>query len=313
MKKVPNFSIPQVMYFCRSAELASMSAAADELNVAQSSISSAIAQLEKSLGSRLLERKRAKGVILTESGRRFYEAGLALLQAVDEAHEAVGSDELSGRFKAGCFVTLAQFWLARLVEAFELSFPEIQLTTKEITAGEIAPMLVRRDVEAVVSYDFDYGNEVEFIPLATATLYAAFAAGHPFASRSSVSLTDLAKEPMVLLDLGKSSNYFLSIFRQRGIQPNVRYKFQSFEAVRSMVARGHGFTLLNHAPLHNLTNDGYTLVCIPVEDPGVELGIGVVHLAEQVLSSKANAFVEVCRREFEQVHSSGLMRGTVNF
>jgi len=63
-----------------------------------------------------------------------------------------------------------------------------------------------------------------------------------------------------------------------------------------MVARGHGFTLLNQRPVHDLTYDGGRLVVIELEEEAGRLGV-VLASAQPIstLSLRAQAFVAQCR------------------
>ena len=113
---------------------------------------------------------------------------------------------------------------------------------------------------------------------------------------TTVTLAELAREPLILLDLGKSTNYFLSIFRDAHLTPCIHQRFESFEVVRSMVARGHGYTILNQRPAHNMTNDGFRIVRLPITDSRSLLQMGIAHRAEEPLSRKGEAFLEQCRQ-----------------
>ncbi|MDN6815029.1 MAG: LysR family transcriptional regulator, partial [Corynebacterium variabile] len=53
----PPFTLTQLRYFVRVAELGSMTAASEDLYVAQSAVSSAVHQLENSLGATLFIRQ----------------------------------------------------------------------------------------------------------------------------------------------------------------------------------------------------------------------------------------------------------------
>jgi DNA-binding transcriptional LysR family regulator len=112
---------------------------------------------------------------------------------------------------------------------------------------------------------------------------------------------------MILFDLPHSRDYFTEIFTRRGIAPVVRHRFTSFEAVRAMVARGHGFTLLNQRPVHDLTYDGGRLVVIELEEEAGSLDIVLASTqALNTVSRRAQAFAEQCRAV---VGSSGDERG----
>jgi hypothetical protein len=52
-----------------------------------------------------------------------------------------------------------------------------------------------------------------------------------------VSLRDLVLEPMILLDVVPSRTYFVSIFEERGLTPNIVFSSPSIEMVRGMVGR----------------------------------------------------------------------------
>ena len=77
--KVPPFTLVQLHYFAAAVEYGSMTAAARELMVSQSAISTAIAQLEKALGVTLVLRHHAHGLALTEAGRAFHSELRAFL------------------------------------------------------------------------------------------------------------------------------------------------------------------------------------------------------------------------------------------
>lgn len=297
-RSTQDITVSQIRYFLRTAELGSMTEAAGELYVAQSAVSTAIAQLEDTLGCQLLIRRRSRGVVLTEQGKNFYHGALEVMLTLDDAVNSVHPAVITGHLTAGIFTTLAPFWLPEVHDSLQETHPELSLRLNEVTADQIEPMLQRRELEIALTYSFDYGREVTFDPLCEAPIYAAVAPTSPFAERESVTLQELVDEPLVLLDLGKSSNYFLSLFRAADLQPRIHQRFESFEVVRSMVARGHGFTILNQRPAHDLTNDGRRIVRVPLDGVSSGLQIGVAHRADEQLSRKAEAFLATCRSVF---------------
>lgn len=303
-KPQSDLTLSQMRYFLRTAELGSMTEAAQELYVAQSAVSAAIAHLENTLGCPLLIRQRSRGVVLTEQGKSFYTSAIQVLHALDEAVDSINPEEVSGTLTAGCFTTLAPFWLPAIHDKLATMYPNIRVRLREAAAESIEPLLMRRELEMALTYSFDYGRDVAFDQLCEAPIYVAVAEQSPLADRESVTLEDLVELPMILLDLGKSTNYFLSIFRDVGLQPRIHQRFESYEVVRSMVAKGHGYTILNQRPAHDLTNDGDTLVRLRLENTGSLLQIGLAHRADEQLSRKAKAFAKACRQIFTPYFSS---------
>nr|WP_304503890.1 LysR substrate-binding domain-containing protein [Corynebacterium lemuris] len=202
---------------------------------------------------------------------------------------------MSGTLAAGCFTTLAPFYLPEVFERIDATYPDLDVRIAEVTGEQVSTLLLRRELEVILTYGFDYGREINFVHLAEAPLYAAVAENHPFAHRGAISLAELSEEPLILLDLRKSTNYFLSIFHDAHLSPRIHHRFESFEVVRSMVARGHGYTILNQRPAHDLTNDGFHLVRLPITDSRSLLQMGVAHRAGEPLSRKGEAFLTECR------------------
>ncbi|MGO1525522.1 MAG: LysR family transcriptional regulator [Corynebacterium variabile] len=291
----PPFTLTQLRYFVRVAELGSMTAASEDLYVAQSAVSSAVHQLESSLGATLFIRQRSRGVHLTDQGHAFLTAALRVLTSADDAVSCLRPDHLSGPLDVGCFTTLAPFWLPGILEEIQRTCPDVECTIHEVTATEIETRLNQRKLDAVFTYAFDYGRGIDVDVLAEAPVYAAVAENSPLAARSAVTLAELADQPLILLDMDKSTNYFLSLFRDAGLRPRIHQRFGSVEVVRSMVARGHGYTILNQSPAHDLTNDGLSLVALPVTGVRSHLLMGVAHRSGEKLNRKAQAFADACR------------------
>lgn len=291
----PTFTLTQLRYFVRVAELGSMTAAAEDLYVAQSAVSAAVHQLEKSLDATLFLRQRSKGVHLTDQGGAFLTAALRVLADADAAVDCLRPGHLSGPLHVGCFTTLAPFHLPGIFEELQRTCPDVDCTIHEVTAGEVETGLRRRELDAVFTYAFDYGRGIDVDVIAEAPVYAAVAADSPLAARAAVSLTELADQPLILLDMDKSTSYFLSLFRDAGLRPRIHQRFGSVEVVRSMVARGHGYTILNQSPAHSLTNDGLSLMALPITDVRSHLLMGVAHRSGEKLNRKAQAFADACR------------------
>lgn len=73
-------------------------------------------------------------------------------------------------------------------------------------------------------------------------------ADHPRAGRGPADLAELAHEPFGLLDLPHSRDDFWELVTATGVTPVVRHRSDNYEAVRSPVALGHGFSVLHQRP-----------------------------------------------------------------
>ena len=290
-----DITLNQIRYFVRTADLESMTETAAEFFVAQSAISTAISQLERSVGHTLFLRLRSRGVTLTDQGKTFYAYARGILNSVDEALNSLHPESLTGTLAAGFYRTLAPFWLPQVFEDIAYHHPELEILIREVDGDQIEHLLHRREIEMAFAYNFDYGQHTEFDPITEAPIYAGVSEKSPLALRQSVTLDELAKAPLILLNLGKSANYFLSIFHEAQLRPRVHQRFESFEVVRAMVARGHGYTILNQRPTHDLAPGGGRIVRLPIEGVTSHLQVGIVRRAGEPTSRKAQVFTEACR------------------
>jgi DNA-binding transcriptional LysR family regulator len=114
-------------------------------------------------------------------------------------------------------------------------------------------------------YDFDLGEGVTAERLIDLQPYVLLAENSPLARRSVLSLEELARESLVLLDAPPSGNYFLSLFREARLEPNVRVRALSFEMVRGLAGHGFGYSLLTTKPASAMSYDGRALTARPLD------------------------------------------------
>ncbi|WP_304109352.1 LysR family transcriptional regulator [Mycolicibacterium bacteremicum] len=290
-------SLTQLRYFIRVAERESMTRAAEDLFVAQSAVSSAVAHLEKELGVQLFIRRHAKGLILTAAGKELLLRARQTLTALAESLESIAGESQAfwGPLSVVCFSPIAPFYLPAILAGLKRDHPGLEVNVTEAVAGEVGEYLESGRAEVALTYDLALGDGIGRDVLAEIRPYAALPAGHRLAGADSVRLADLADEPMILVDLPYSRDYFIGVFTERGLQPNVQYRSSSYETVRAMVAQDHGFSLLHQRPATDSTYAGGSVVAVPIADDVVPLRVVVAALQSMRMSRRANAFAERCR------------------
>ncbi|MCP5080114.1 MAG: LysR family transcriptional regulator [Alphaproteobacteria bacterium] len=291
------FTLKQLQYFVATGETGSIKLASERLNISQPSISSAISHLERDLGVQLFVRHHAQGLSLTSAGHRVLrEARALLLQAngiYDVANET--TNLVRGHLALGCFVTLAPMIVPELCHRFQEKHVEVQVHPIEGDHEALMAQLRKVDLDVVLTYDLQIPDGVTFEALATLPPHVLVSADHPLADRSSIALSELDGEPLILLDLPFSREYFLSIFYHEGLSPKIHARSRQQEVVRTMVANGYGYTLANVRPRNLTTLDGRTLKQIPLEGEHRPMKIGIATLAQERKPRLLQAFEEHCR------------------
>jgi DNA-binding transcriptional LysR family regulator len=292
------FTLTQLRYFAAAAEHLSMTAAARELLVSQSAVSTAVAQLERQLGVQLLLRHHARGLTLTAAGKEFYRGLSAFLaQGADLAESArLAGDSLSGNLSIGCFTTLGPLELPELLRAYSQRHPDVRVSVREAEHAVLKNLLTQAGIELALMYNYDLDDDFDHVVVREVPPYVCLAANHPLAERGSVSLAELAEEPMVLLDLPHTAGYLSSlVMMSTGVAPKVRHRTAGFETVRAMVAHGHGYAVLNQRPVHDLTYDGTRVVNLRIEDQVPPLELVVATMRGTRLTARAQAMIRTCR------------------
>lgn len=198
----------------------------------------------------------------------------------------------------GCFVTLGPFFMPRLIRGFIQERPDVEVQLREGVQDSLLQGLENGRFELALLYDVGLSRHLHTELLAEVPPHALLPRAHPLAQGRSVSLRDLAAEPMVLLDIPPSREYFTSLFGEFGLEPRIQYYSPSFEMVRGMVGNGLGYSLLVTKPANNMSYDGKALVSRPLAETTSPGRIVIAQLATAKLTPLSRTFVEYCKSFF---------------
>ncbi|HET7901247.1 MAG TPA: LysR family transcriptional regulator [Candidatus Nanopelagicales bacterium] len=266
---MPDYTLRQLEYFVAVAESGSVTGAAQRVHLSQSAMSTALSDLERVLGVQLLVRHHARGVTLTTAGEELLSDARALLrqaQDLESAATAHGSG-VTGRVTLGCFAILAPYVMPRLLQGVRERLPGVELATTEEALDGLAEGLRHGRLELTLGYDLGHTSGVRQRPLFSVPPHVVLPVDHRAAKRKAVTLQQLEGEPLVLLDLPHSRDYFARLFDAAGVVPDVRYRTHSAETARALVARGMGYTVLNLQAAHHVSLEGDAYAVVPLSTP----------------------------------------------
>ncbi len=220
------------------------------------------------LGVTIFVRHHAKGVTLTPAGQRLIAEARLLLKHAEEfskTAEALGDTD-RGEITVGCFPTLAARYMPSIMQDFAERHPHITLRLEEGDQEQLLRDLGQGRIE--MAFTFVYGAPPGFDakPLLTLPPVVSLPADHRLANAPNVSLTELEKEPLIFFDSPFIRDFTTGLFDSLGIQPNIRIKVRSFELMRGLVARGHGYAVHVSVPHSATTYDGGQVAVKPLRD-----------------------------------------------
>ena len=296
------FTLKQLEYFLAAADAGSITIAAARARISQPSISAAISSLEAEFGVNLFVRNPAQGIVLTVAGQRLMREVRDIITRMGGLYTVANelSSVVQGPLSIGCLVTVAPVILPSLLGPFQSAHSAVQLTFADLDHAEIIRRLRLAQIDVALTYDMQLPKDIRVTTLANLRPHVVVARDHPLAQQEEVRIDELAQFSYIMLDLPLSREYFLSVFEQGGVAPNITHVSKSLEVVRSLVANGYGATILTILPRCEIALDGHALVNIPLAGDVSPLPLGMVTLDQGAGTPAVRAFEQYCLDRFKE-------------
>lgn len=237
----------QLRYFVALAEERHFGRAAARLHMAQPPLTRQIRALEQELGTQLFLRM-PKGVELTEAGQTLLaEAGnlLALAQRARERTILAGQG-LIGRLDVGLFGSGVLDVIPRMLARFRAARPEVRIVLHSMTKAEQLEALRERRIGVGFNRLVPCEPGVVVETVLRERMHVALSSAHPLAELDSLTLSDLAEQPLILYPkppIPGLAHAVLDAFRQDGLQPRVEQEVEDVLTAVALVAGGFGVAI----------------------------------------------------------------------
>ena len=194
------FTLKQLKYVDAALRTGSIARAAVEMNISQSSITSAIDLIEQTTGAELLRRMPAKGVVPTDKG---LEVGKRVQEFLEQAR-IFESDLLTltgdpaGTLRLACYAPTAPYVLPPILKRISEQYPQIRIELKEGDMHSITELLNSGAVDLALTYRRETPDTQPFERMFRATPIALIPDVSPLARQRDVDLSELVEMPMIL-------------------------------------------------------------------------------------------------------------------
>ena len=286
----------QLRYFVAVAEELHFARAAARLDLAQSPLSRQIRGLELELGVQLFERS-TRSVALTSAGQVLLrEARLTLAQA-DRAVAATQQAQRGevGELRLG-FVTSAVYdVLPRLLLAYRVRFPEVEITPRHMNVNEQLAALQERRLHAGIVRAPVQGRRFATELLREDPIVLALPRAHPLATRETLQIRDLEDEHFIFLRRTSWSGFHdevISMCRRAGFSPRITEETNDMVNLLGLVASGVGVGFAP-ASAHQLRSEA--VVWRPIEDATASVDVLLAWNREET-SPLLPGLLDVARR-----------------
>ena len=265
----------QLRYFVNAAEQLSFSDAAKLLNIAQSTLSQQVRQLEDELGVQLFERN-SHAISLTEAGAELLPFARRTLHEADSCVARIHDLDqlLAGTLNIGVTYSFSPILTETLME-FMKKYPRVKLNIYYKPMVELMAMLEARAVDFVLAFRPSESMPViESHMLFDNHLAVIVKESHPLAGLDSVSLADIGKFNLALPSKGlQARNAFDTYLAAHPAPLNIRIELNEVNILLELIKRGNLVTILAEATVYNQT--GVKAIPLTPEPNDME---GCVHM-----------------------------------
>ena len=285
--------LKQVTYFLTVAELGSFSAAADHLYISQSSLSKQIMALEKELGIELFDRSK-RNIVLTEAGATFRKHAQRLNDEYKVMLANLKEYKRAPSLSIVAIPVIAQYGITSYIAQFQSAFPNIQLMLEEREASTILPALNDHQFDlAFVRDNYLDVEQYHVLEVDRDKFMVTLSVKHPLATRTSISLSELANENFIMFDKGTIVHELaVDVCRQAGFVPRIFYASLRVESILGLVASQSGISLIMEKIFQYHKHPD--VIAIPLREI-VESKIVLVYPRDKKLSIPAKNFWEFIR------------------
>ncbi|QDR79797.1 LysR family transcriptional regulator [Sporomusa termitida] len=246
-------NIKELQYVVKIAEEQSISNAANQLFVAQSTLSHALNKIENKLGTPLFDRSTIP-LKPTYAGKVFVETAHKILTINKELYQQIQdiAEYKRGALVIGVTHLAERYYLPMVLPKFRKKYPGIQLTIKPASLTELETLLLKNSVDFAITLP-NNNPQLEYRPIFNMDILLALPINHPLSQRHpgqgrqypELDLKELALEEFIVLQPGRMiRKTVLEACSEAGFTPNIGLETSNLDTAHALVAEGYGVTFM---------------------------------------------------------------------
>ncbi len=276
-------------YFITVCEYMNMTRAADELHVAQPSISNSIKQLEDDLGFDLFNRYKRQ-LKLTDKGRVFLTKAKSILEHVDdvvlEMKDLNRSD--MGSIKLGIPPMIGTLLFPRILIDYKGQNPYVKLLLSEDGSLETKRKIVEGEIDLGIIILSESDEGLQTHEILKTEIVACMNREHPLGRISKLLPEHIAGEKIIMLKEGfYHREVLLNYFKMNGIRPEIAVSTNQLKTLESLVIQGVGISFL----FKELVAENSKMIHRPMREV-MPIRIGLAWRKDRYLTAAARGLID---------------------
>lgn len=293
-------NMTHLKYYITLVEQASFTKAANDLHIAQPSLSMAIKKLETEMELKLLDRSKRE-LSVTKEGEILYQEAKKLMNHLNYVEDEMKRLKDQGPMELAIgIIESAKFWIPKILKAIKDEYPGVRIEIVEVLGlDDVHKALNNYDIHFAITNQLVSKQEVSVLPIYKEKFVALLPAGHPLTEKAQLDVTDLIDESFIIFKEGfQTRQDILNAFRQAGSKPNIQFEVERFETAISCVEEGLGITLVPENYIKSFRNSRCEVR--ELKDHNVMRTVFLAHDTRRYLPPLVNRSIELIRGFFEE-------------
>jgi DNA-binding transcriptional LysR family regulator len=255
--------------------------AAEDLHIAQTSLSQQISTIENQLGMKLFTRNN-RSVKLTAAGEVFAEEAKHIIMQYEDAviRAKQAADGVKGNLKIGWWGHYEILCLSEVLKIFHELYANIMITYYQDDLNHLINALRtgRIDILFIPLHFFKRKDDLAYKTISSSPLCLAVNRNHPLSRKKQVFPDDLSNEKFISINFTETDGAYEKFLWQcttMGFIPNLISQPRSFQEIDSMVYSGLGVTIYPKTVKNRVTAK---LSFLPITGHRVDTAVDVVWL-----------------------------------
>ena len=267
-------------------------------SVSQSAASQHVQDLEKWLGTQLLDRA-TRPLAVTPAGLLYADFCRDVLRRKEEFEAAIDrlKQQVEGTVRVALIYSIGLSEMAQLEEEFSRRQPDADLTVEYLRPEKVYSSVLADEADlGLVSYA-EPSREITVIPWRQEEMLVATAPDHPLARRNQLNPADLNGLEFIGFDedlpIRREVDRFL---KEKGIEVTRTLHFDNLQMIKEAVAHGAGISILPARIMSDEVMQG-RLVAIPIAASKLFRPLGIIHRKKKRFHPAAQAFLELLQEK----------------
>jgi len=287
----------QLRDFYQVAKNLNFTAAANELCISQPAVTAQVKLFEDYCKLKLLK-KRGRKIYLTDEGKTLYSYAEKIFEYEREIERTIEDMKKlkRGTLHLGTTKTYTRYFMPFLISRFHKSYPQIKIHLDEGSSLDMSNSLLNLKNEIVIVAKAMDNTDICFMPFSQEELILILSPDHPLVNKKTLSVRDLAKEPIIMKENGSGTRKLVcELFSKNGLTPNILVETSNTEFIKQLVARKYGISFLVKAAVEKELKEE-NLASVSIEGEKIFLDVSIAYLKNCHFSPAAQTFLNILKK-----------------